>query len=60
MSVYAAIVALIGTPPAGYDIVVWVVCAVLLLYLITSAFSILASFICFTFNYNDSMVVSGS
>jgi hypothetical protein len=47
MSVYAAIVALIGTPPAGYDIVVWVVCAVLLLYLITSAFSILASFIGF-------------
>lgn len=45
MSVYEAIVSLIGVPPAGYEIVVWVVCAVILLYLITSAFSIVASVI---------------
>lgn len=43
MSVYAAVIALIGVPPAGYDIVVWVVCAVFLLYLVTSAFSIIAA-----------------
>lgn len=45
MSVYEAIVNLIGTPPAGYEIVVWVVCAVILLYLVTCAFSIVASVI---------------
>lgn len=45
MSVYEAVLDLIGTPPPGYDIVVWVVCAVILLYLITSAFSIIASII---------------
>lgn len=45
MSVYEAVVALVGLPPAGYDIVVWVVSAVICLYLITSAFSILASFV---------------
>lgn len=43
MSFYEALINLIGVPPAGYDIVVWVVCAVILLYLITSVFSILAS-----------------
>lgn len=45
MSVYEAIVSLIGEVPAGYDIIAWVVCAVILLYLITSAFSIIGSII---------------
>lgn len=45
MSVYAALLALIGDPPAGYDIVVWVVAAVFCLYLICSAFSVVWSVI---------------
>lgn len=43
MSIYKAVIDLIGVPPAGYDIIVWIVCAVILLYIITSAFSILAA-----------------
>lgn len=47
MSLYEAILNLIGTPPVGYDIIVWVVAAVFLLYLLCSAFSIVASVINF-------------
>lgn len=45
MSVYEAVVALIGMPPPGYDIVVWVIASVIGLYLVTSAFSIISAFI---------------
>ena len=45
MSLYEALLTLVGQPPAGYDIVVWVVAAVVLLYLLCSAFSIVASVI---------------
>ena len=41
MSVYSALLSLIGDPPAGYDIVVWVVAAVFGLYLVCSAFSVI-------------------
>lgn len=45
MSVCEAVIALVGDPPPGYDIVVWVCCCMILIYLITSAFSIVASII---------------
>lgn len=45
MSLYEAVVALVGTPPAGYDIIAWMACVIVLLYLVCSAFSIVASVI---------------
>lgn len=43
MSLYEAVLDLLGTPPAGYEIVVYVLCFVMLLYLVTCAFSIIAA-----------------
>lgn len=43
MSVYEAILSLVGPVPAGYEIIVWVMAAIVLLYLLCSVFSILAS-----------------
>lgn len=43
MSVYEALISLVGEPPAGYDILVWIFAAVVLLFLIRSAFSIISS-----------------
>lgn len=45
MSVYEAVIQLIGEPPAGYDILVWVFSALFLFFLIRSVFSILHSVI---------------
>lgn len=42
-TVYEALIGLVGEPPAGYDIVVYLVACVVLLYLLTSAFSIIGS-----------------
>lgn len=43
MAVYEAVLELVGTPPAGYEIIVWCICAVFTLYLLVSAFSIVGS-----------------
>lgn len=43
MSVYEAVVALVGDPPAGFDVLVWIFSAVVLLFLIRSVFGIISS-----------------
>ena len=43
MSIYEALTGLIGQPPPGYEIVVWVVCAVTFVYTVTCAFGIIGS-----------------
>lgn len=43
MSVYEAVLNLVGPIPAGYEVLVWVFAAVVLLYMLTSVFSIIAS-----------------
>ena len=45
MSVYQAVLAYIGNIVTGYEVLVWIVSAVFGLYLLTSFFSLLASFI---------------
>lgn len=45
MSIYEAVLSLVGAAPAGYDILVWVFSAVLLIYLVCSAFSIVGSLV---------------
>lgn len=47
MSVYEALLELVGPIPAGFEPLVWTVSAVFLLYLVVSVFSILASVIQF-------------
>lgn len=44
-TVFDSLIALVGQPPAGYDILVWVIAAVFTLFLVSTAFSILFSFI---------------
>lgn len=43
MSFYEEVIALLGPVPAGYEPVAFVVVAVVFLYVLTSAFSILAA-----------------
>lgn len=43
MSVYQAVIDLVGTPPAGFEILVWIFSALFLLFLVKSAFSVLYS-----------------
>lgn len=43
MSVYQAVLDLVGPVPSGYEVLVWIFSAVVLLYLICSVFSIIAS-----------------
>lgn len=43
VSIYEAILELVGDVPAGYEVLVWVVAAVVLLYLLCSTFSIIVS-----------------
>lgn len=43
MSVYEAVIELIGPPPPGYEILVWFLAGIILLFLIRSAFGILSS-----------------
>lgn len=45
MSIIEAITDLIGAVPAGYDIVVWVVGSMILIYLLSCAFSIVGAII---------------
>lgn len=47
MSVYQALLDLVGPVPAGYEALAWTAAAVFLLYLIVSVFSILSSVIHF-------------
>lgn len=47
MALYNALVELIGEPPSGYDIVVWVVCVFILIFLLSNAFGILSAFLNF-------------
>lgn len=47
MSVYQALLELIGPVPTGYEILAWLMAAVVLLYLLCSVFSIIASVIKF-------------
>lgn len=41
MSIYEAVISLVGDPPPGYDILVWIFSAIVLIYLIASAFNVL-------------------
>lgn len=43
MAVYEAVVDFLGAPPAGYEIVVWIFCGFVLLFLLCNVFSILGS-----------------
>ena len=43
MSIYAALVDLVGEVPSGYEPVAWVCCSLVLLFLVRSAFGIIAS-----------------
>lgn len=45
MSVYEAILDLVGPIPDGYEVLVWVFAAIVLLYLLCSVFSIISSVI---------------
>lgn len=47
MSVYEALLELVGSIPVGFEPLAWTVAAVFLLYLVVSVFSILASVIQF-------------
>lgn len=43
MSIYEAVIDLIGQPPSGFEPVVWCVSAVVLIFLVRTAFSVVAS-----------------
>lgn len=43
MSVYEAVLNLVGDVPSGYEPLAWVLSAVILIYLLCSVFSIIAS-----------------
>lgn len=45
MSIVEALIDLIGVPPSGYDIVVWVCACIILIYLLSCAFSIIGAVI---------------
>lgn len=47
MSIYEAVLALVGPLPDGCEPLAWVVSAVILLYLMTSIFSILSNLFSF-------------
>lgn len=42
-SIYEAVIALVGTPPAGYEVLVWVFSALVLFFLLRSVFGIINS-----------------
>lgn len=43
MSIYEAILELVGDVPAGYEMIAWIFAAIVLLYLLCSTFSIIVS-----------------
>lgn len=43
MQIYDAVIDLVGTPPAGYEILVWVFSALVMFFLVRSVFSIINS-----------------
>jgi len=47
MDVYEALISLVGTPPAGYEIIIWIMAAIITMYLVTCAMSILGAVINF-------------
>ena len=40
-TVYDALIALVGEVPAGYEVIAWIAAAVVFLFLVQSAFSVL-------------------
>ena len=47
MSIYQALLDLVGDIPAGYEVIVWIFAAIVLLYLLCSVFSIISSVLSF-------------
>lgn len=45
MVVYEALIQLVGDPPAGYDILAWIMAAIVTFYLVTCAMSIIGAVI---------------
>lgn len=45
MSIYQAVLELVGPVPAGYEILCWLLAGIILVYLLCSAFSVIASII---------------
>lgn len=43
MSIYESVIALVGDVPAGFDIIAWVFSAIVLIYLVRTVFSIIAT-----------------
>lgn len=43
MSIYESLIALVGEPPAGFEIIVWIMAAIVLIYLVRTVFSIISS-----------------
>ncbi len=43
MSIYEELISLVGQPPAGYDILIWIFSAIVLLYLIRCVFGIISA-----------------
>lgn len=41
MQIYDALISLVGEPPVGYEILVWIFSALVLIFLLRSVFSIL-------------------
>ena len=47
MDLYQAIVSLLGDPPPGYEILVWIFSGFILIFLLVNAFGILGAFLDF-------------
>lgn len=45
MSVYEAVLNLVGPVPEGYEVLVWIISGIILIYLLCSVFSIISSVI---------------
>lgn len=43
MSIYEAVISLVGEAPPGFDILVWIFSSIVLFYLIRCVFSIISS-----------------
>lgn len=42
MSIYEALLSLVGDVPVGYEVLAWIMAAIVLLYLLCSVFSIVS------------------
>lgn len=43
MSIYESLIALVGDVPVGFEIIAWIFSAIILIYLVRTVFSIIAS-----------------